>query len=224
MRAAGILLAAGRGARLGEQSPKALVPLGGEPLLVRALRTAEACPRIAGLVIVAPVGYEDEAISLVTGSTKLLAVVPGGVTRQDSVRRGLRGLSGDLDAVVCHDVARPFATPALYDRVLDALEGADGVVPVVPVADTVKRVRGGLVLETVPRDDLVLVQTPQAFRRSSLEEAHRRAERDGFTGTDDATLLERAGFAVATVPGDPRNLKITDPGDLERAAALLTDG
>jgi 2-C-methyl-D-erythritol 4-phosphate cytidylyltransferase len=224
VRVAGILLAGGRGTRLGGETPKALVLFGGEPLLARALRTADGCGRLEGLVVVIPEGHEDEATAIAAASAKLLAVVAGGATRQGSVRRGLDALPNGFEAVVCHDVARPFAGPALYERVLDALEGADGAVPTVPVSDTVKRVRNGVVLETLPRDELVLVQTPQAFRRAALEEAHRRAERDGFTGTDDGALLERAGFRVAAVPGDPRNLKITDPVDLERATELLGRG
>lgn len=224
MRAAGILLAAGRGARLGGDAPKAFATLGGEPLLARALRTAERCRRLEGVVVVAPEGYEEEVTAIAGDRAMLLAVVAGGATRQDSVRRGLDAVPGGVDAVACHDVARPFATPTLYDLVLEALDHADGAVPTVPVSDTVKRVRDGMVLGTLRREELVLVQTPQAFRRAVLEEAHRTAEREGFTGTDDAVLLERAGFRVAAVPGDPRNLKITDPADLERAAALLGRG
>lgn len=221
MRGAGILLAAGRGTRLGGETPKGFSPLGGEPLLARVLRAAAACGAIEALVVVAPPGYEDAAASIAADAGASVRVVTGGETRQASVRRGLDDVPPGPEAVVCHDVARPFAPPELFDRVLRALAGADGAVPVLPVADTVKRLRDGLVVETVPRDDLALVQTPQAFRRPALETAHLRAEVEGFTGTDDAVLLERAGFRVAAVPGDPRNLKITDPSDLARAAAML---
>lgn len=222
MRAAGILLAAGRGRRLGGEAPKALAPVGGEPILARALRTAASCAGIEALVVVAPGGYEEEVTSLVDGSATPVSVVAGGKTRQASVRRGLEAVPAGPDAVVCHDVARPFASPELFERVLGALAEADGVVPVVPVADTVKRLRGGLVVETLSREDLALAQTPQAFHRAALEAAHLRAQRDGFVGTDDAVLLEQAGFVVAAVEGDPRNLKITDPADLARAAAILS--
>jgi 2-C-methyl-D-erythritol 4-phosphate cytidylyltransferase len=122
--------------------------------------------------------------------------------------------------VICHDVARPLASAALFDAVLDGLAGADGAVPSTPVADTVKRVDDGVVVETVHRDGLVMVQTPQAFTREALTAAHRAAEADGYTATDDAALLERVGFRVAVVPGDPANIKITRPEDLLVASAL----
>jgi 2-C-methyl-D-erythritol 4-phosphate cytidylyltransferase len=151
---------------------------------------------------------------------RLVDVVGGGQTRQDSVRRGLETLPEAFDVVVCHDVARPLASTALFEAVLDGLAGVEGAVPSVPLADTVKRVEDGMVAETLPRDALVLVQTPQAFSREALAAAHRAADADGFAGTDDAALLERAGFRVAVVPGDPVNIKITRSEDLRVASAL----
>ena len=129
----------------------------------------------------------------------------------------------DVGVVMCHDAARPFATPALFDRVLGALDGVQGVVPVVPVPDTVKRVEGGVVLRTEPREGLVLAQTPQAFLALALRQAHDRAERDGIEVTDDAAALERAGFRVRAVPGEPGNFKITTPEDLARAEAIALE-
>jgi 2-C-methyl-D-erythritol 4-phosphate cytidylyltransferase len=224
MSASAILLAAGRGDRLGLGTPKAFAELGGETLLARAGRAVDACAEIASVVVTAPPGLEARAEAVLGGSAKLAAVVTGGDTRQDSVRRGLAALPASVDRVVCHDVARALATAQLFSAVLVALGTADGAVPAIPVNDTVKRLDGGLVAETIPRDGLVLVQTPQAFRREPLERAHARAAEEGFVGTDDAALLERAGFAVVAVPGDERNLKITDPVDLERAEALLAGG
>jgi 2-C-methyl-D-erythritol 4-phosphate cytidylyltransferase len=215
-----VLLGGGRGERLSRQDPKAFARLDGRTLLERAVSTVEACSRIEGFVVVVPEGWEERARTIVGPRDRLADVVAGGETRQDSVRRGLDALPESLDVVVCHDVARPMATPRLFDAVIDGLAGADGAVPSLPMADTVKRVDDGMVAETVARDGLVLVQTPQAFRREAIIAAHRAAEADGFVATDDAALLERAGFRVAVVPGDPTNIKITRPEDLRVASAL----
>jgi 2-C-methyl-D-erythritol 4-phosphate cytidylyltransferase len=223
MRAAAVLLAAGKGERLGG-GDKGLVELAGRPLLAYSIETVDSCPAIESFVIAAPAGREEEVKDLASRSGKLHAVVTGGDTRQVSVRIALEGVPEAFDAVACHDVARPFASTALFERALAALSSADGAVPAVPLADTVKRVRGESVVETVPRDDLVAVQTPQAFRRGVLEEAHAAADRDGLTATDDAALLELAGFRVVTVPGDPMNRKVTQPEDLAWAESVLRHG
>lgn len=222
MSASVLVVAAGRGDRLGESAPKAFVQLDGPPLLAYAVESIDACPDVASFVVVVPTGREQEAAEIAVGSAKFTAAIAGGDTRQRSVALGLRALAGDPDAVVVHDVARPFAGPALFSRVLAALESADGAVPAVPVADTVKRSHGGVVSETVSRDGLVLVQTPQAFRRVALEAAHARAAAEGDTGTDDAALVERAGFRVVAVDGDPGNFKITTPEDLRLASLIRT--
>ena len=220
MRAAAILLAAGAGRRLGVDLPKGFVTLDGGTLLEHALRAVDPCPGIELAVCAVPPGLEERARELADPPGKLGAVVAGGGSRQESVRIAMGAVPSDYDALVVHDVARPFAAPSLFQAVLDALAGADGAVPVVPIADTVKRTRDGSVAETVSRDGLVLVQTPQGFRREALERAHRRAGREGYRGTDDAALLERAGFTVAAVPGDPANIKVTTARDLDLARAL----
>lgn len=220
MAAGALLLGGGRGERLSGPDPKAFALLDGRTLLEAAVSTVEACDRIEGFVVVAPEGWEGRARSIVGPRPRLVDVVAGGGTRQGSVRRGLKALPEAFDVVICHDVARPLASVKLFDAVLDGLAGADGAVPSIPVDDTVKRVDDGMVAETVQRDGLVLVQTPQAFARGALDAAHRAAEADGFAGTDDAALLERAGFPVAVVPGDPANIKITRPEDLLVASAL----
>ncbi len=220
MRAAAILLAAGRGDRLGGGHPKGFVALGGRTLLEHALHTVEACPGIEVAVAAVPSGLEERARGLAVGAGKLRAVVGGGHSRQESVRLALEAIPEGVDAVVAHDVARPFASPSLFRVVLDALADADGAIPVVRIPDTVKRIADGGVAETIPREGLVLVQTPQAFRRAALERAHREARREGYRGTDDAALLERAGARVVAVPGDPANLKVTTPEDLHLAEAL----
>jgi 2-C-methyl-D-erythritol 4-phosphate cytidylyltransferase len=220
MNSAALVLAAGRGDRLGAAEPKAFIEVAGHPLLTWAARTVEGAPEIGALFVAAPAGWEARA-EKAASSSKLAAVVTGGETRQASVRTALARIPDDWDAVVCHDVARPLARGDLFARVLGALHGADGAVPVIPVTDTVKRLKDREILETVPRDELALAQTPQAFRRAALVAAHREAEIAGVTATDDATLLERAGYRVEAVPGDPENLKITSPRDLAVAEALL---
>jgi 2-C-methyl-D-erythritol 4-phosphate cytidylyltransferase len=221
MRAAALLLAAGRGERLGATGGKGFLELAGRPLLAYSVETVEASDPIEAFVVAAPSGREDDAKAEASSSRKLHAVVAGGQTRQGSVRRALGAVPEGFDAVVIHDVARPFAPAALFERSISALSSADGAVPAVPLADTLKRVAGDDVLETLPREDLVTVQTPQAFRRRPLEEAHSAADREGFVATDDAALLERAGFRVVTFPGDPENRKITVPEDLRWAEALV---
>jgi 2-C-methyl-D-erythritol 4-phosphate cytidylyltransferase/2-C-methyl-D-erythritol 2,4-cyclodiphosphate synthase len=223
MRTAALLLGAGRGDRLGTGRPKAFVELRGKTLLRRAVETVEACPDVACFVVAAPAGWEDRAKALAGVSPKLTAVVAGGATRQRSVLAALRVVPIEIDAIITHDVARPLASPKLFSAVLESLQQADGAVPVVPVPDTVKRVRGEVLVETVDRASLALAQTPQAFRREALTAAHDRAAEATMEATDDAAILQAAGFRVIAIPGDPDNLKITGGSDLRAAEALLVD-
>jgi 2-C-methyl-D-erythritol 4-phosphate cytidylyltransferase/2-C-methyl-D-erythritol 2,4-cyclodiphosphate synthase len=220
--AAAILLAAGLGTRL-DAGPKGLVEVGGRSLVAWAVAAVDACPEIDAFVLTVPVAdpAAGEALAREAASDKLSAVVAGGPTRQASVRLGLDAVPPGFDRIVCHDVARPFARPELFSAVLAALAGADGAVPVVPAADTLKRVAGGRIVDTIDREDVAAAQTPQAFRRQALEDAHRRAGEGSIESTDDAALLERAGFTVAAVPGDPDNFKVTVAADLRRAEAVL---
>jgi 2-C-methyl-D-erythritol 4-phosphate cytidylyltransferase len=224
MNAAAILLAAGRGERLGTGVPKGLVELDGRSLLAYSLAAVRRCRAVRTIVVVVPAGWEARVLDLIGDEVELVA---GGDTRQRSVAAALDkldALAGDeLDAVICHDVARPLAPVALFDSVLRALEGADGAIPVVPVTDTIKRIEDGRVSETLPREGLMVAQTPQAFRRDALKRAHAAAVRDGFEATDDAALLEREGLRVSVVDGDPENIKITIPDDLRLASALARD-
>lgn len=171
------------------------------------------------MVVVAPEGFE-EPVTQIVQTFGVDAVVTGGPTRQASVRAALRSVAAEVPVVVCHDAARPFATSDLFDRVLDALDGWDGVVPTIPVVDTVKRVVGEQVEATEPREALALAQTPQAFIAAALRDAYAAAERDGIQATDDAALLERAGFRVRAIDGEPWNLKITTPDDVRLAEAI----
>jgi len=202
-----IVVAAGGGTRFG--SAKQFALLGDETVLDRAVGVARAA--CDGVVVVLPGGCDWDAPGAVRTAT-------GGATRSASVRSGLACIPPDADVVVVHDAARPLASRALYAQVIGAVRaGADAAVPGLPVSDTVKRVRDDHVVETVARDDLVVVQTPQAFRRAALEAAHAG---EGV-GTDDAALVEASGGSVTVVPGETRNLKVTRADDLEIARALL---
>jgi len=151
------------------------------------------------------------------------ALVRGGRTRQESVRLGLEAVAGSADIVLCHDAARPLATPELFRRVEEGLRGFEGSIPMVPSPDTVKLVEAGKVIRTLPRAQVGLAQTPQAFLLPALLEAHARALREGTEGTDDAMLVEAAGYSVAAVEGEIQNFKITTPEDLRRAEQILSE-
>lgn len=219
VRAYAIVLAAGEGTRLSAGAPKALIRIGDEAMLTLAVRSAAAsCAE--GVVVAAPAGLLEDVRTLVGPG---VGVVQGGATRQDSVRRALDAVPGDVAVVAIHDAARPFATPALFDAVIAAAGSGDavGALPVVPVADTVKRVVDGVVVATEPRDGLALAQTPQAFALAPLRDAHGRAAEAGETFTDDAAVVAWAGYRVRTVPGEPGNFKVTTPEDLARAEAWM---
>ena len=213
-----ILLAAGAGRRLGTAEPKALLPVGGRPMLAVAAATAVASPSVGGLVVTFPVGWEGRARACVEDLDVSAVFVEGGDSRQASVRAALAAVPGEVDVVAIHDAARPFASPELFALVIQAVaEGADGAVPVVAVTDTVLRVRGALVEGAEAREELALGQTPQAFRTSVLREAHAKAEAAGASFTDDASMLRWAGFEVRAIPGDADNVKITTLADLAHA-------
>ncbi|MGH3104739.1 MAG: 2-C-methyl-D-erythritol 4-phosphate cytidylyltransferase [Gaiellaceae bacterium] len=215
-----ILAAAGTGERLGADRPKAFARLGELPLLAESLRRLEASDWVDAIVIAAPAGWEEPAILLAEelGAGKVSACVTGGATRAESVRIALGEVSGDATVVLVHDAARPVLPDDLIERLLAPLsEGWDGVVPALPVADTVKRVEGDRVLETLDRTELVAVQTPQAF----LADALRAAVAPGGEASDCAALVEARGGRIKVVPGDRRLLKVTSPEDLELVATWL---
>jgi 2-C-methyl-D-erythritol 4-phosphate cytidylyltransferase len=227
---AAVVPAAGAGRRLGDQGAKALVRLHGRPLLAHALACLEASRCVTAIVVVASPEAEAATAQVVAaeGLAKVTAVVRGGPTRQVSVARGLAALPGGPGFVAVHDAARPLASPGLVDELLELLraagpDGPAGVVPGVPVIDTVRRVgQGGRSLGVVDRDHLRAIQTPQLFVRAVLEEAHQRAARDGIEATDEAALVERTGHQVRVVPGAVENLKVTTTLDLAVAEAILT--
>ncbi|MEW6058654.1 MAG: 2-C-methyl-D-erythritol 4-phosphate cytidylyltransferase [Actinomycetota bacterium] len=221
-----IVLAAGSGERLGGATPKAFVTLAGRPILARAAQAVLSCEKVSTVVAAVPPGLEGLASSMLEDIGPHV-IVTGGPSRQASVRAALAAVPGDVTAIVCHDAARPFARPELFSTVLAALPGADGVIPVVPVPDTVKRIRDGFVVSTEARDGLALAQTPQAFVADLLRDAHQRAAEAGLDLTDDAAIMEWAGYRIRAVPGESTNLKITTQDDLawaELHAGALTSG
>jgi 2-C-methyl-D-erythritol 4-phosphate cytidylyltransferase / 2-C-methyl-D-erythritol 2,4-cyclodiphosphate synthase len=215
-----VVVAAGAGKRLGSETPKAFVELAGRPLLEWSLEAIDTSSVVSGIVLVVPPSILEHVQSPAGGPR---VVVAGGRTRQESVVAGIAQIPADADVIVVHDAARPLAEPALFRQVVEALGAAEteGIVPVVPSPDTIKRVVGGRVQETVDRGEIGLAQTPQAFVASALLEAHARARAEAMVGTDDAKLLEAFGFRVGAVEGDPENFKITTPRDLERAQDVL---
>ncbi len=217
-----IILAAGSGERLGGASPKAFLELAGRPMIAIAAAAAAGCPAVASLIIVAPEGLEPRARAVVDVA-RAVTVVTGGTTRHASVLAGLAAVPDVVPVVVCHDAARPFASSELFAAVLEALNDAEGAIPMVPVPDTVKRVRDGLVVSTELRQELALAQTPQAFAAQALRDAHARAAAADLEFTDDAAVMEWAGYRVRAVPGEPENFKVTSLTDLARAEFLAAE-
>jgi 2-C-methyl-D-erythritol 4-phosphate cytidylyltransferase len=216
-----LLVAAGTGERLGEERPKAFVKLGDLPLLAEPLRRLEDSGWIDAIVIAAPAGWEEPAILLAEelSATKVVSVVTGGATRAESVRATLAEVPEDAVVALVHDAARPLLADDLIERVLAPLsDGWDGVVPGLALSDTVKRVRGGTIVETVDRSGLYAAQTPQAFLASVLRRAYAGELADA---TDCATLVEAAGGRVTVVEGDPRLVKVTTKADLALVASWL---
>ena len=217
-----ILVAAGRGERMGADRPKAFLDLAGEALVLRSARVFDEAPSVAAIVAVVPAADVEPARSLLGPVRKLRGVVPGGDRRQDSVLEGLRQAPPGFDGVVLvHDAARPLVDVALVEAVAREAAAAGAALPVLPVVDTVKRVRDGLVVETLDRGELGVAQTPQGFRFPLLVEAYEAAFRDRLTVTDEAMAVERLGAPVRAVPGSPRNRKITTPEDLAWAEGVL---
>lgn len=216
-----LIAAAGSGERLGIDRPKAFASLGGRPLLAESLDRLDRCELVDAIVVAAPPGWEEPAILLAEelAASKVVACVTGGATRAESVAAALFEVPIGALVVLVHDAARPLVTDAVVERLVRPLsEGFDGAVPALPVADTLKRVHDGAVLETVERDSLVTAQTPQAF----LAPALRRAFSGDFSeATDCASLVERSGGRVAVVDGDPRLVKITTPADLALVESWL---
>jgi 2-C-methyl-D-erythritol 4-phosphate cytidylyltransferase len=219
VNAGALLLCGGRGERLGLAIEKPLAPLAGRPLFTWSLEALERCAAIAGIVMVGPAArLRDLLAASGLGAGKIVAWAEGGRERQDSVRRGLAALPPGFDLVLVHDCARALVTPELIARVAADAAQHGAAIAAVPVQDTLKRARLGVIEDTVPRAGLWCAQTPQGFRRDWLATAHESARGQA---TDDAALVEAAGHPVHLTEGDPLNLKITTARELSLAEAWL---
>ena len=225
MNGLAILVAAGRGERMGGGRPKAFLPIGGRPILLRAALAFEAAPSVDALVAVVPAADIDAARDILVAVSKVRAVVAGGARRQDSVLEGMKQAPDGFEGVVLvHDAARPFVEPELIDAVARAARENGAALPALPLVETVKRIREGRVVETIDREELAGAQTPQGFRFALLARAYEAAFRDRVTLTDEAMAVERLGEVVVAVPGSSRNRKLTTPEDMAWAEELLRQG
>jgi 2-C-methyl-D-erythritol 4-phosphate cytidylyltransferase len=216
-----VIVAAGRGERLGLDRPKAFAKLNGRPMLAESLERLEWSEWIDSIVVAAPPDWEEPVILLSEelGCGKVVSVVPGGDSRAASVRAGLAEVPEEAAVTLVHDAARPVLPEEVIERLMTALnEGWDGAVPGLPVPDTVKRVDGDQIVETVDREGLVYAQTPQVFLPAVLREAAASADE----ATDCASLVEARGGRIKVVPGDRRLIKITEPADLETVELWLS--
>ena len=227
MRIAAILPAAGLGTRMGSEMPKQFLELSGLPLVVFTLRRLAECSALTHFYI-ATLPEEVAGLERRLGQEKLgrpVRVLRGGATRQESVARALAEVPADADLVLVHDAVRPLVTGEIIHEVIDAAKKYGAAIAGLPAVDTVKQVErtaeGAIVKGTIPRAGVVLAQTPQGFRYSVIKKAFDEAAADGFMGTDEASLAERAGHEVAVVMGSAKNIKITTPGDMELAEFYL---
>lgn len=224
---AAIVVAAGQGTRFGSDIPKQFLLLQNRPIIVHTLERLQSAAVISSIVIVVGkewVTYTGREILSRYNFDKISAVVSGGKERQDSVRAGLQALPAAHEFVVVHDAVRPLFTHNLLERVIEGCANFEACVPGLPARDTVKRIDGDRVIETVPRESLRLVQTPQAFRSQGLMQAFKNAGATGFYSTDEAGLVEKYGGQVGWVEGEENNLKITTARDLQIAEFFLQEG
>lgn len=223
-RTAAIIPSAGAGRRMASGgSRKNYLELAGRPVLAHTLAAFEASPGVEAVFVVAPAGDENliHAMARDNGIGKLAGVVAGGAERQESVANGLAAAGDGWDIVIVHDGARPLVTPEIVGSCLEAARVDGAAVVAVPVKDTIKAATEGFVRETLPRETLWAAQTPQAFAFTLLEDAHDRARKDRYLGTDESSLVERTGAKVRLVKGSYENIKITTPEDLARAEQIL---
>lgn len=218
-----VIVAGGRGARLGGEVPKQYREIGGIPMLLRSIHPFASHPEVAHVVVVLPPeDVADPPDWLAAIREDGLTVVAGGAERSDSVAAGLEALTPECGSVLVHDAARPFVDRDTIDAVIASVRNGVGAVPAVALGDTLKEAQAGarVIARTIPRDRLWRAQTPQGFPRELLERAHREGRAAGVHGTDDAALVERLGVEVRLVPGSERNIKVTTAEDLKLAEAL----
>lgn len=224
----GVRMAGGRSAQ-GTAPPKQLLELEGVPILFWTLRKLAAVRRIGQLIVAVRGGDRETVATRLAGEDyrKRVSLVEGGESRQESVAKALGQIPPATELVLVHDAVRPFVEPALIEKVIETAAETGATIPGLPAGDTVKQVEpagahyGSRIVTTIPRERVVLAQTPQVFRADWLREAFERAAADGFRGSDEAVLVERLGYTVTVVMGSDRNIKITKPSDLELARFLL---
>jgi 2-C-methyl-D-erythritol 4-phosphate cytidylyltransferase len=221
-----VIPAGGSGTRMGGRVPKQFMRIGGEPILAATVRRFASHPAVRLVVVAAPRAHlarTRQALGPLMRRVSI-GVVEGGAERQESVWRGVQAVPAETEIILVHDAVRPFVTRSLIDAVLEAAAETGAAVCARPIAETVKRVVNGRVEQTVDRQGLWAVQTPQGFHAGLLREAHGRARRDGVIGTDDAMLVERLGRPVRVVLGIAANVKITTPEDLRSARGAVPPG
>lgn len=224
MRSSVIVVAAGRGTRMGGATAKAFVPLGETPMLVYSLRTLSCLSRVTSLILIVASENLRRAQEILDryGPWPIpIQIAKGGVERQDSVAAGLALVDAPVELVIVHDAARPFVSLACAAACAAAAAAHGAAIVAVPVRDTVKVVDDHRITQTLDRQRIWLAQTPQAFRTTILRDAYAHAQREGIVATDDAALVERLGATVRIVPGEPTNQKITTPDDLRWAEWYL---
>lgn len=226
--AAAIIAAAGSGTRFGHPGGKSLVPVAGRPLVAWSILAADAAPSIRAIIVVCPKAQRGEFLAMVEGLPTVtpVTVVDGGASRQESCYAGICAADPDIHYVAIHDGARPLVDPGAFEATLARIRSdsqVDGAVVGQPAVDTLKVVSDGVVVGTPERSRYWCVQTPQTFRRRIVKAAHETAQAMGYEGTDDASLVERAGGTVAVVPWDRGNIKVTAPEDLAPVEAALAE-
>jgi len=225
MKADAVIVSAGKGHRFMKGMKKQFFPLAGKPILAHTLDRFEDCPLIQTILLVVAEEDMDYCLKEIVEKyeyQKIYRIIPGGKKRQESVKNGIDALSEDVDIVVIHDGVRPFVTRGMIEESIQWAVRFQGVVVAMPVKETIKMVHSdGTILETLDRESLWQIQTPQTFQVKTIREAFQRAVKDGFTGTDDASLVERLGVKVHVLPGSYTNIKITTPDDLMLANLFL---
>ncbi|MGO9021388.1 MAG: 2-C-methyl-D-erythritol 4-phosphate cytidylyltransferase [Syntrophobacteraceae bacterium] len=224
-----IVPAAGSGTRIGGAIPKQFIRLGGKPLLAHTLSTLANLPFISIVFLIVAEGHIPDAVEVVSGWSRQrashvpeISIIAGGAERRDSVYNGLKKLPAECDWVMIHDAVRPFASSGLIKAVWEGARTAGACIAAIPSTDTVKHARDGVVRQTLSRDEIWLVQTPQVFRKQIVLAAYEKAVSAGWTGTDDASFVERMGVPVSIVNGERTNIKVTTPEDLQWAEWFLS--
>ncbi len=229
-RIAAILPAAGLGTRMGAETPKQFLELGGTPIVLHSVRRIASCPLVTDIIVATRADVVASLEERIRGEryTQTVRVVRGGDSRQESVALALQEVSNDTEIVLVHDAVRPFVTPEQITRVIEEARRCQAAILGIPAMDTVKEVKRAslpedvaLIIGTIPRERVVLAQTPQAFSTKLLKEAFARAQADGVTASDEAGLVERLGHDVHVVLGSERNIKITKPADMDLARFYL---